>query len=350
LLASATICLFLPKALLPAYIALSSYQPNLPIILNLKYPTDPDSLLKRKTPLYYCPQVSIFWGDVIKNLLLLQSTSPTPSNSILLKTDKASYSPGEPIKVNFSGFPGNKQDWISIAYPYYQPNQSLQWQYTQGRTQGTISFKGLPAGDYEVRAYLNWPEGKYTIKARTPFKVTKTNTTPFPQDNIGNPKEKIENNFNVLTSQGIRIEAEKEFAKNLFHPTSPQEQAWRSRKLKNLPHSRDGYWYLSRKNDWVAYLVNIPSPGNYKLWLKDLNDHKHPYGARSLLLSMDGEIIGTFPENSNPQKKIWGWHKLTSLYLSKGQHILILKKAKTTSAAAVIDAIYFTLGEEVPTQ
>jgi len=109
----------------------------------------------RPTPLYYCPQVSIFWGDVIKNLLLLQSTSPTPSNSILLKTDKASYSPGEPIKVNFSGFPGNKQDWISIAYPYYQPNQSLQWQYTQGRTQGTISFKGLPAGDYEVRAYLN---------------------------------------------------------------------------------------------------------------------------------------------------------------------------------------------------
>jgi hypothetical protein len=96
--------------------------------------------------------------------------------------------------------------------------------------------------------------------------------------------------------------------------------------------------------------VNIPSPGNYKLWLKDLNDHKHPYGARSLLLSMDGEIIGTFPENSNPQKKIWGWHKLTSLYLSKGQHILILKKAKTTSAAAVINAIYFTLGEEVPTQ
>ena len=81
---------------------------------------------------------------------------------------KSVYSPGERIVVNFSGFPGNAKDWISIAQPGSNEDKYIVWEYTNGNRSGSVSFNGLTYGDYEIRAYYN---NEYKIKARVSFKV-----------------------------------------------------------------------------------------------------------------------------------------------------------------------------------
>lgn len=81
---------------------------------------------------------------------------------------KSIYAPGERIAVNFSGFPGNAKDWISIAHPGSAEDKYIVWKYTDGRQNGTMEFDGLAYGDYEIRAYYN---NESTVRARVFFKV-----------------------------------------------------------------------------------------------------------------------------------------------------------------------------------
>lgn len=70
--------------------------------------------------------------------------------------------------VEFSGLPGNAQDWISLAQAGTADNAFLTYQYGEGKQSGTLTFDGLAYGDYEVRAYYN---NEYTVRARYAFKV-----------------------------------------------------------------------------------------------------------------------------------------------------------------------------------
>ena len=151
-------------------------------------------------------------------------------------------------------------------------------------------------------------------------------------------------------TSSIWVEAEDETAYNVFIPTTPGEWSWRSRELANLPHSGRGYWYLSRGGDWLLYVIDVPRAGMYKLWIKDANDRKHPYGARTVEIFMDCKKIASVPETSNPGPDTWGWHIAGTInYLSRGKHVMLVRKEATTSAAALIDAFYLTTGSERPT-
>ncbi|WP_428655041.1 hypothetical protein [Runella sp.] len=88
--------------------------------------------------------------------------------SLSVSLTKPIYAPGERIVVNFSGFPGNAKDWISIAQPGSTDEKYIVWKYTEGKQSGTMEFDGMAYGNYEIRAYFN-NEG--SIRARIPFKV-----------------------------------------------------------------------------------------------------------------------------------------------------------------------------------
>jgi hypothetical protein len=92
-------------------------------------------------------------------------------HSAVLRTNKQEYNPNEEVVVDFSGFPGTKGDWITIVPAYYPVGKYAEWHYTDGKASGQMTFRGLQEGEYEVRAYFDWPKGLYVVKGRRAFKV-----------------------------------------------------------------------------------------------------------------------------------------------------------------------------------
>lgn len=86
-------------------------------------------------------------------------------------TDKDVYAVGEPVLVYWNGMPGNGQDWITVAPATAPDDEWGQWTYTNGAIDGSYEVTGLPAGDYEVRAYYNWPDGGFEVKSSYYFVV-----------------------------------------------------------------------------------------------------------------------------------------------------------------------------------
>ncbi|MBD2364996.1 hypothetical protein H6G36_28190 [Anabaena minutissima FACHB-250] len=104
--------------------------------------------------------------EIPTNYELAQATSQ------LVKTQKRIYKPSEPITVEFAGLPGHKTDWITIVGAAVPDNTYDEWYYTDGKQSGYMSFKGLPAGNYEVRVYFNWSQGAYVVQDRYKFSVS----------------------------------------------------------------------------------------------------------------------------------------------------------------------------------
>ncbi len=90
-----------------------------------------------------------------------------------VKTSKQSYAPGESIVVQYSNF-SDPRDWISIVRADSASNHYMNdyWTYISN-DYGSHTFKGLPAGTYEVRAYCCWgsTHGGYEIRAKQTFTV-----------------------------------------------------------------------------------------------------------------------------------------------------------------------------------
>ena len=87
-----------------------------------------------------------------------------PQN-ISLRT-KDAYKPGESIVIEYENMPGNDSDWICIAEASTPTNGRTYideyWTYMKGKpNNGTHEFKGLPPGQYEVRAYWDYGRGGY---------------------------------------------------------------------------------------------------------------------------------------------------------------------------------------------
>ena len=99
-----------------------------------------------------------------------------------VQTDKASYTPGEAITVDYLLGPGNPKDWVGLYKVDMVPGAvgSLAWFYVDGTKAGnegietgTVTFDGgmTDEGDYKAVFFEN--DG-YTIFAETLFKVQKT--------------------------------------------------------------------------------------------------------------------------------------------------------------------------------
>ncbi len=116
------------------------------------------------------------------------------SYSQLISLSKSVYPPGEQIVVNFSGFPGNAKDWISIAQPGSAEDKYIVWQYTNGNRSGSLSFNGLTYGNYEIRAYYN---NESNVRARVSFKVGNAdqNLSVSLSKSVYSPNERIIVNF-----------------------------------------------------------------------------------------------------------------------------------------------------------
>lgn len=108
------------------------------------------------------------------NFILSANNLPSGSPSATAKTPVRL---NEKITVEYSNFPGNKTDWVTIV-PVGTPDKSYkQYFFTRGSQSGTMSFNDLPAGDYEVRGYFNCSAGDYKVQTRSTFSVSE-NTTP----------------------------------------------------------------------------------------------------------------------------------------------------------------------------
>ncbi|MBK9272324.1 MAG: hypothetical protein IPM48_12085 [Saprospiraceae bacterium] len=119
-----------------------------------------------------------------ENILLGQSVN----------SSKPVYAPGENIVVNFSGFSGASRDWVGLAAKGLADDKYTSWQYTGGAISGTLTFNGLPYGDYEVRGYFN--DGG-VVKARSYFRVGNTdqNLVAKTEKTSYKPNEKIKITF-----------------------------------------------------------------------------------------------------------------------------------------------------------
>ena len=95
----------------------------------------------------------------------------TAASEPIAETQKSNYAPNEPIVVEYSNFPGNKSDWITVVPSDFADNKYAQWFYTQGSRSGSYRFNGLTVGDYQVRGYFNWSRGGYNVQTRSSFTV-----------------------------------------------------------------------------------------------------------------------------------------------------------------------------------
>ena len=92
-----------------------------------------------------------------------------------VRTSATRYEPGAPIRVRWSGAPGNRLDWVGIYPAGGDLYGYLGFKYTGARPSGRLSFTQadlgkLPPGRY--RATLMLDDG-YSILAETPFTVTR---------------------------------------------------------------------------------------------------------------------------------------------------------------------------------
>ena len=66
---------------------------------------------------------------------------------------------------------GSKFDWITLVSSGAADSTYGEWTYTNGAKSGSFTFKGVEPGDYEIRAYFDWPSGGYMVKKRIKVKV-----------------------------------------------------------------------------------------------------------------------------------------------------------------------------------
>ncbi len=94
-----------------------------------------------------------------------------------VKTDKDIYDNGEEIIVTVGDMLGNQRDWIGI-FPVGAVSSfenAYNWAWTEAISDGNISLSGLPAGEYEVRAFF---DNDFEEKASYSFTVLKVILDP----------------------------------------------------------------------------------------------------------------------------------------------------------------------------
>ncbi len=79
-----------------------------------------------------------------------------------------SYAANAQITIQFLNGSGDSRDWVGLYQAGKTDRKFITWQYTGGVRHGSLSFTGLPAGDYEARYFFR---NSYTREAATSFTV-----------------------------------------------------------------------------------------------------------------------------------------------------------------------------------
>jgi len=149
------------------------------------------------------PSDATWTGTLAKgsiNFNMLQSVASKSSVSqaksvtkISLIPEKSFVSPGQPITVTFSGLPAKGQDWLAISDVNHGADEYFDMIMLEGNPKsGTHSFTGLSEGNYEIRAYTNWPDGGYNVTAKVDIKVAKASSAPKPAvARVATPKKPV---------------------------------------------------------------------------------------------------------------------------------------------------------------
>ena len=95
------------------------------------------------------------------------------SNTLLIKTDRDAYHPGDKIRVHYYHAPGYSRDWICIVPAGASHTEAGNYQYVPGKGQGVLTFSAPKPGRYEARAYYKYESREYRITARYAFTVEK---------------------------------------------------------------------------------------------------------------------------------------------------------------------------------
>jgi hypothetical protein len=98
------------------------------------------------------------------DLLRVGAITAVPSTQASVWTEKASYSPGEPIVVHFTNAAGNATDWVAFFVDGDPAENYIDYIYLDGATDGSVTFEGGLAtpGTYNVRLLFN---DSYTVEA-----------------------------------------------------------------------------------------------------------------------------------------------------------------------------------------
>ncbi len=106
-----------------------------------------------------------------KSLFVLSALLINNLSAATLSMTKQGYTTTDTIKIHFNEMTNHHKDWIGI-YPADTSTEwknVVKWAWTQNKSEGTLSFKNLPAGKYEARAFYN---NSYDIEAKHAFQVT----------------------------------------------------------------------------------------------------------------------------------------------------------------------------------
>ena len=113
-------------------------------------------------------------GTVIQDRIPITVNLPpeqVPMGSARLKLSRPAIE-NQPIDIDFEGMPGFGTDWITIVPMGASDSTNGNYVHLDGAKSGRRQFSGQSAGDYEVRAYFNWPAVGYVVQHRLPFRVS----------------------------------------------------------------------------------------------------------------------------------------------------------------------------------
>jgi hypothetical protein len=130
----------------------------------------------------------------------------SPLNPTTVKTNKDTYNENEKIQVKLKDMLGHPQDWVAI-YPKGSNNDwgnIIDWSWTKGKVDTSITFNGLNAGAYDVRAFY---KNSFNVEASHSFIVKNAQQKPA----------RIYMHNYLTTNQNIRVE---------FRNFSGDEQDW----------------------------------------------------------------------------------------------------------------------------
>lgn len=102
-------------------------------------------------------------------LMMTVATGAAVAGSPEIRTDKDFYAPDEPISVQFGNAPGNNRDWITIVPKGTPVSRYKQYIYLKGETAGLLEFRGLTAGEYEARLFIEGVRSE--IAAQHTFRI-----------------------------------------------------------------------------------------------------------------------------------------------------------------------------------
>jgi hypothetical protein len=123
-------------------------------------------------------------------LLLILLGTQLYASEVSIEMDKATYTTEDNISIQVTNMSGDPEDWIAI-YPKESSNEwenVVAWEYTNGFIEGSITFKNISAGEYEIRVFF---EDSYILEAQYAFTVSGAKASITTNQNQYTTDEKI---------------------------------------------------------------------------------------------------------------------------------------------------------------